>query len=161
MRQMMHVFSAVAFVFGTVAGCGTTVRPNVRAGDGNPPSGMFPGGRLGPRPDSDRGMPDESQPIVDEVCRAQAMRSGWIAIRYVQGEGDCPVSTDSANTYTVAVIERHSHKPVGAMMTVCADQTIPREWVRASNRDASGTCQGARVGEGASTVMVIRKVASR
>jgi hypothetical protein len=86
------------------------------------------------------------------------MRSGWIATRYLQGAENCPESTDPENPYTAAVIERYSHKPVGATMVVCADQSIPRQWVREYPRDVRATCQGARVRDGAPTVMVIRRV---
>ena len=89
------------------------------------------------------------------------MRSDWIATRYAQGAENCPESTDPENPYTAAIIERYIHKPVGATMVVCADQRIPRQWQREYNRDERATCPGARVRDGASTIMVIRRVAER
>jgi len=50
--------------------------------------------------------------------------------------------------------------PLDATMTVCADQTIPMNWVREYNRDVRATCEGARVRDGAPTVMVIRRVSA-
>ena len=155
MRQRFHVLGAVTIALTLVAGCGTTVRPHVRTGGTDQPPGMLPGGRLSPRPDG--GVADEVQPVIDQVCRAQATRSGWIAIRYLQGAENCPESTDPENRYTAAVIERYSHKPIGATMVVCADQPVPRHWVRESNRDERANCPGARVRDGAPTVMVIRR----
>lgn len=161
MRQPFQVLGAVTFALTVVAGCGTVVRPHVSTGGTAQPTGAPPGGRLSPRPDSDRGVADDAHPIVDQVCRAQAMRSGWIATRYLQDAGNCPESTDPENPYTAAVIERYSHKPIGAAMVVCADQPVPRQWVREYNTDVRATCQGARVRDGAATVMVIRRVSDR
>lgn len=160
MRQSFYALRAVAFALTLGAGCGTTVRPHVRGGT-DQPTGTLPGGRLGPRFDPELGVPDETRPVVDQICRAQAMRSGWIATRYLQGAENCPASTDPENPYTAAVIERYSHKPVGATMVVCADQSIPRQWVREHNQDVRASCEGARVRDGASTVMVIRRVSER
>ena len=158
MRQPFHVLGAVTFALTLVAGCGTTVRPHVSGGGTDQPSGILPGGRLSPRPDTERGVADEAHPVIDQVCRAQAMRAGWIATQYLQGVENCPVSTDPENPYTGAVIERYSHKSVGATMVVCADQSVPRQWVREYNQDVRATCQGARVRDGSPTVMVIRRV---
>ena len=158
MRRPFHVLGAATLALTLVAGCGTTIRPHIRSGGTDQPSGILPGGRLSPRPDAERGGADEAHPVIDQVCRAQAMRSGWIATRYLQGAENCPESTDPENPYTAAVIVRYSHKPVGATMVVCADQAVPRQWVREYNRDVGATCQGARVRDGAPTVMVIRRV---
>lgn len=152
------MLGAVTFALIVAAGCGTTIRPHVRSGGTDQPSGVQPGGRLGPRSDPDPGVADEIHPVIDQVCRAQAMRSGWIATRHLQGAENWPESTDPENPYTAAVIERYSHKPVGATMVVCADQSIPRQWVREYPRDVRAACHGARVRDGAPTVMVIRRV---
>ena len=160
MRQPIHVLGAVTLTLTLVAGCGTTFRPHVRTGGTDQPPGMLPGGRLSP-PDGDRVGADEPQPVIAQVCRVQAMRSGWIATRYLQSAENCPESTDPENPYNGAVIERYSHKPVGATMVVCADQLVPRQWVREHNQDVRATCQGARVRDGAPTVMVIRRVSER
>lgn len=155
MRNALCILSSLTFI----AGCHTTVRPNVSVGTA-PSPGMMPGGRLG-RPDAERGVPDETQPLIDEVCRTQAMRSGWIAIRYLKGGENCPAPTDADNQYNAAVIERYNLKPIGATMVICADQPIPRDWVREYNQDLRATCEGARVRDGAATVVMIRRVSGR
>jgi hypothetical protein len=86
------------------------------------------------------------------------MPSGWIAIRYIPGAENCPESTDPENPYTAAVIQRYSQLPFGATIVVCADQPIPRQWVRDFNRDVRASCDGARVRAGAPTAVVIRRV---
>lgn len=139
------------------AGCGITVRPHVRAGGSEPPA-LLPGNRANPRPDVGTG---ETTPVIDQVCRTNAIRTGWLAIRYFEVAENCPKSTDPENPYNGAVIERYSQKPVGTTMTVCADQTIPRDWVREHNRDVQAGCPGARVRDGDRTVMVIRRVSQR
>ena len=96
--------------------------------------------------------------MIDEVCRVHSVRSGWIAIRYVESTLNCPKSTDPEDPYTTAIIERYSHKTIGETMVVCADQPVPREWVREYRQDVSGDCAGARVREGSPTVMQIRRV---
>ena len=157
MRQSFGLLAAITVGLTAAAGCGTSIRPHVRTGGSSPPSAAL-GPRLSPRPDSDRSDVDDSRPLVDRICRTQPMRAGWIATSYLRGTDNCPESTDPENPYTVAVIERYSHLPVGATLVVCADQRIPRQWARESNRDVRATCEGANVGEGAPTVMMIRRV---
>jgi hypothetical protein len=157
MRLSFALLAATSLGMASLPGCGTTVRPHVRAGGSGPPT-RLPGTRVNPRPDPERGDVDDSQPVVDQICRTQAMRAGWIATRYLRGADDCPESTDPENPYTAAVIERYSHRPIGSTMVVCADQAIPRQWVRDSNREVHTTCEGARVRDGVPTVMVIRRV---
>ncbi len=160
MRPSFHTFCATTIALLIASGCGTTIRPRVGAGGSDQPPGIPPGDRLGPLigPGS---VADNVQPVVDEVCRVSATRSGWIAIRYLRDEKNCPASTDPENPYTVAVIERYHEKQVGTTMVVCADQSVPHGWVRESNRDVRTTCEGARVRDGSPTVMTIRRVASR
>lgn len=146
--------------FASVAACGVTVRPHVRTGGSEQPPGVLPGGRLSPRPDPE-GTTDEATPIIDQVCRTTAIRTGWLAIRYFESGEDCPKSTDPGNAYNAAVIERYSLKPIGATMVVCADQTIPRDWVRDHDQDSGAGCPGARVREGERTAITIRRVTQR
>ena len=126
MQRTLKVVVATTLSLGFLVGCGTTVRPFVRTGGSGAASGGSPGGQLSPRPDSDRASRDDAQPIVDEICRSEPMRAGWIATRYLRDAGNCAASTDPENPYTAAVIERYSHLPVGSTMVVCADQSIPR-----------------------------------
>lgn len=160
MRQF-RVTGALTFGLTFIAACGITVRPHVRTGGGEQPPGIVPGDRMNPRPDSDVSSTVETTPVVDKVCRTNAMRTGWLAIRYLDEEENCPKSTDPENRYNAAVIERYSLKPVGATMTVCADQTIPRDWVREHNQEVGANCPGARVREGERTAVTIRRVAQR
>ena len=145
-----------------LVGCGTTIRPHVSTGERDRLGGAPPAGRLGPRltPENET-TGSTSSPLVDQICRAHAMRSGWLATRYTEDAGACPKSTDPENSLNAAVIERYSHLPVGATMVVCADQPVPRDWQREYNRDVRATCPGARVQEGAPTVLVIRRVSAR
>ena len=160
MRPSFHTLCVTAIALLIVTGCGMTIRPRVDAGGSDQPPAIPPGNRLGPRTGPGN-LADDAKPVVDEVCRVNATRSGWIAIRYIRDEKNCPAPTDAENPYTVAVIERHYDKPVGTTMVVCADQSIPRDWIRESNPDVRATCQGARVRDGAPTAMVIRRVSSR
>ena len=158
MRRSVHSLGAASFAVMLMSGCGTTIRPHVSTG-GLDGQRMFPPGqRLGPQ----RGPESVAEPdvgtTVDKICRSRGMRSGWIATRYAEDTGNCPESTDPENPYTVAVIERYSHRPVGSTMAVCADQPVPREWVREHNRDERISCPGARVRDGAPTAIMIRRV---
>lgn len=157
MRQWTLLVGALSMAF--VAGC--SVRPHVRAGGTEQPPGLLPGGRLSPRPDPNAGTADETTPVIDQVCRTTATRTGWLAVRYFESGEDCPKSTDPQNPYNAAMIERYSLKPIGATMVICADQTIPRDWVRESNQDAGAGCPGARVREGERTAVTIRRVSQR
>lgn len=159
MRHAVHTIGSAIFFSLLMTGC-STVRPHV--GTGNEPPAVFPtGGRLGPRSGPDYQDPSGARPLIDEICRTQAMPSGYIAIRYLQRDGDCPASTDPGNAYNVMVIEYYRNKPVGAVMVVCADQSVPRDWVREYRVDARADCPGARVRDNAPTVVEIRRVALR
>ncbi len=158
MRRSFNGLGAVIAALTLVGGCGVTVRPRLGSGDSGQPSSVYPDARVRPRPAPAVGQLNASQPAVDQVCRTQPMRSGWIATSYLQAGDNCPRSTDPENSYNAAVIERYSDKPVDTTLVVCADQTIPLNWVREYNRDVRATCEGARVRDGESTVMVIRRV---
>ena len=160
MRPSFQTLCATAIALMMVTGCGTTIRPRVGAGGSDQPPGIPAGDRLGPRMGPGN-VADDAQPVVDEICRVSATRSGWIAIRYIRDEKNCPASTDPGNPYTVAVIERYFDKQVGTTMVVCADQTVPHGWVRESNQNVRTACEGARVRDGLPTVMSIRRVSAR
>ena len=161
MRLSAKVLGAATLVLTMLAGCGTVIRPHVSTGDSDRPLGSPPRDRLGPRLAPNHEESPDANPMVDQVCRVHAMRSGWIATRYAESTLNCPKSTDPDDPYTTAIIERYSHKPIGASMVVCADQPVPRQWVREYGRDISGDCPGARVREGSPTVMVIRRVSGQ
>lgn len=161
MRPFPRIRVTLAVGLTLLTACGTTIRPHVSVGgDGRPP-GAFPGGRLDPRPDEDRANAEYDGRTIDQVCRTQAARPGWLATRYLEGAENCPRSTDAENRYNVAVIERYSHLQVGTTLVVCADQPIPRDWVRERNQEVRSSCEGARVKDGEPTVMMIRRIGSR
>src|SRR5262245_30788354 len=147
-----HVLSTLVVAL-VLVGCGSSIRP--RLGRGPEPSD-FPQG--GPRPTRDLDPPGDAVPVIEKVCRSQAPRSGWIVTSYIQGAPNCPISTDSSNAYNGAIIERFGSKPVGSTIVVCADQAIPRLWVREYAQEAGTACPGARVRDGEPTAMVIRRV---
>lgn len=161
MRRFPYLSATLALALALLTACGSTIRPRVSVGGGGQPPSPFPGGQLSPRPDEERSNPEYEGRTVDQVCRTQAARPGWIATRYVQGAENCPKSTDADNRYNGAVIERYSHLQVGTVLVVCADQPIPREWVRERDQDVRSSCEGARVRDNEATVMVIRRVSSR
>jgi hypothetical protein len=161
MRLSVHVVGAATVILTLLAGCGTIIRPHVSTGGNDRLAGSPPTERLGPRLAPENETAPGTSSLVDQVCRVHAMRSGWIATRYIEAAGDCPESTDPENLHNAAVIERYSHLPVGATMAVCADQPVPRDWVREHNREVKASCPGARVQEGAPTVFVIRRVSAR
>jgi hypothetical protein len=126
-----------------IAACGTSIRP--RLGGATQPSSRL---------DS----PTDPVPTVEKVCRSHATRSGWITTSYFQYAETCPKSPDSTNAYNGAIIERYSHYPVGTTMVVCADQPVPRRWVREYRIEAGTACPGASVRDGEATAIVIRRV---
>jgi hypothetical protein len=164
----MTVLSRIAVIVATtlLVGCGVSVQPRVGMGDGD---GFGRGGSLGtpqvPRPGSlpgatpgrPAGGPIESA-MIDYVCRAAPMPSGWIAIAYQEGGENCVRSTDPDNPFTVAMIQRYDTAPVATTMTVCADQRVPRNWARERGLAPGSGCAGARVGEGQPTAVVIRRI---
>ena len=160
MRPSIHVLGAVTLVL-MLAGCGSGVRPQITVGEPDRTFGGPPRDRLGPRLAPDRDEERDKNPMVDEVCRVNAVRSGWIATRYTESTLNCPKSTDPDDSYNAAIIERYSHKQIGETMVVCADQPVPREWVREYPRDVNASCPGARVREGSPTVMTIRRQSAR
>jgi hypothetical protein len=135
--------AALVLTLLVIAACGTTIRP-----------------RLGgvTQPSSRLDSPTDPAPTVEKVCRSHATRSGWITTSYFQNAETCPKSSDSTNAYNGAIIERYSQYPVGTTMVVCADQPVPRRWVREYGREAGTACPGASVPDGEVTAMVIRRV---
>jgi hypothetical protein len=137
-----------------VAGC-TMAVPR---GEAWPPPGTpgDPSGTIGTQPPSEPGMAGVRL-AVDRVCRARGVPRGWVATAYVSAGEACPRWRDDDGGYNAAVIERHEGRPVGTRMTVCADQGVPRGWMRETMRDTRVQCVGARVAEGRPTTMVIRR----
>jgi hypothetical protein len=140
-------------MLGVLAGCGMTVRPH-----GGVPGAGQPGDEtLGPFPPSPVTGGEDRGPVVDRICRARGAPSGWVVVAYEIGGRDCPPPRDAENPYTVSVIERHDRRPVGSQVAICADQRVPRGWVRHWTPDELGECPGTRVGDGAPTRVLIRR----
>jgi len=158
MRQPICRLSALTLVLLLLAGCGATIQPRVGSGGTDRIPGPSPESQPGPRSAPALGDVADGRSLIDQICRTRPMPSGWIALRYTTGGENCPASTDPENPYTVAVIERYSHKPVGATMVVCADQAVPRDWARERSPGLRAECPGARVRADAPTVFVIRRI---
>lgn len=155
--RMRFRFRAALILSAALVGCGPMPVPVAMGGpDG---WGRPPEENLGPfaRPGTPTGGTLGSRGLVDQICRTQAMPTGWIAIAYMDEGDKCP-RTDEANRYNAMTIERYAGKPVGSVMYVCADQGVPRHWIRDGSPPGSGECPGARVGEGRPTMLAIRRI---
>jgi hypothetical protein len=143
-----------------LASCGVTVRPHTGTGDDVPRPGMpAPGDAQAPAPPS-RGptsAPD-ARPDVDRICRSTSVPRGWIAVAYEAAPAGQCLGYRGEQGFAVAVIERHDRKPVGSIMIVCADQPIPRSWMREHPREPLPGCEGARVRSGNATSYAIRRL---
>jgi hypothetical protein len=156
MKQSVRNLSALSVLIVLLAGCGVSVYP--RMGSGTDPSPIPTDDTLRPGPPSPWGGDTEIRPMIQEICRARPTPPGWVIIAYAVGGSACPASTDANDPYNVAVIERHSERPVGSTMIICADQAVPRDWVRGRAPYEDADCPGARVGDDAPTVSMIRRV---
>src|SRR5690242_5270798 len=91
------------------------------------------------------------------ICRSSAWPSGWIAIAYESSPKECPSSSERVS-YNVATIARYDTQARGQTLEVCADQTIPRGWIREGDDDTTGdACPGAGKGD-ASVTRRIRRI---
>lgn len=141
-----------------LAACGISLHPRVEADP-------YPGSARGAIPGPDRGPatfpapPDrtEGDGVVRRVCRTGTTPGGWIAISYAF-DPDCPRSPDPEDSSNAAVIQRYSNQPVGARLTVCADQKLPMGWTRDPDQGPEDGCPGASVGEGQRQTFVMRRI---
>lgn len=140
----------LALLIGACSLPSTEIRsgPDRPGGDPLPPPEMFP------TPDRPEGRAPQQD--VREACRAAPAPRGWIAIRYVAREGECP-GLPFYDGYTGVLLQYYADKPVGTMLVVCADQPPPRGWLR-DWAPESESCPGARVDEGEPTAVAIRRV---
>jgi hypothetical protein len=148
----------LGFVVLVLSGCGATFEPRLGTGGTERPPSPYPEEYVGPAPSPVLGGESDGRSFIDLICRTQPMPSGWIAVRYEVGGDRCPQPTGAGNPFTVAMIERYTGKAIGQTMIVCADQRLPRNWVRARNQEASAECPGARVRPDAPTAFVIRRL---
>ena len=143
-----------------LAGC-STVRPFVPAPippttATQPPMrpGLPPDGN--PTPMTPPSLRDnDNVPLIKRQCRGASVPRQYVVVSYEQSTA-CPKVVNE-NEYTVAVIERISDKQIGAFMTVCGDQVVPRGWARDYQVSAEVACPGARVSAGNPTAIVITK----
>lgn len=160
---IVHRRLLLALAILVLPGCGMSLEPRVGAGGSDPARSPVPTpGRAFPLPGTfplPGATPDPAGAgVLRRICRTSSVPRGWIAIRYVADADECPTSPDAENRYTAAVIQRYSGEPIGAVLTVCADQRIPSGWVRDRDPESTDGCLGARVRDGAPTTRVIRRV---
>ena len=156
---MVRVFAALfpLAVVPLLVSCGGTIQP--RTGEQVPTVGRLPGSLA--RPDQPTPAPStdlQARSMFDQICRGAAMPHGWVAVRYTADEHACPKRLDADNPYTLAVIYRYADLPIGASLTVCADQPRPANWTLASDEAARDGCPGARVAAGKPTAYLMRRV---
>lgn len=156
MKQRVRDLSTLSVLVVLLAGCGASFYP--RMGSGTDRSPIPTDDTLRPGPPSPLGADTDVRPAIEQICRARPTPSGWIIIAYAAGGEACPASREADDLYNVAVIERLSERPVGSTMIVCADQAVPRNWVRERSPYEEAACPGARVGDDAPTVSLIRRI---
>jgi hypothetical protein len=154
MLQTLFRPGALAIAILLLAGCGVTFHPRV---GGDQPPIPTDEGLAGPAPARVHGGA-ESGLMVEQLCRARGTPRGWVVVAYAIGGENCPPSRDAEDPYNVKLIERYADKRLGSTMIVCADQAVPRNWVRSGMPEGRADCPGARVSDGAPTVMAIRRV---
>jgi len=89
------------------------------------------------------------------VCRG-AEGSGWIAVDYITDAEACAMSRSPNGT---AVVVPLANTVTGGMLTVCADQPVPRDWHRVQLHPGDGRCppRGTSSEAGPATVMTIQR----
>ena len=162
------LFTVITLAASVLSAC-TAVRPRASTtGSGSSRGGLVEPRRPGRSPGGsdigERGLPvgtpaavaGRAAGSVRRVCRTGSRPSGWIAVAYVSaGEGDCPARSDSAAT--VAVLTYYPDLPRDAVLDVCADEPVPRNWMKDdTGPDASDSCPGAV--KSGSTTKRIRRV---
>ena len=96
---------------------------------------------------------------VRRVCRG-SRPGGYIAIDYVASDSTvCPSAPTRRSIYGTALVVRYSDLPVGEEISVCADQSIPADWIRARLDPDDPRCpEDSPPKEPRPTVMTIRRV---
>lgn len=93
---------------------------------------------------------------VRRVCRG-SRPGGWIAIEYVADSTTCGRPAAQRSGYPVALIVSYRDLLVGESLEVCADEGIPRGWIKDRELSEDLRCPSDR-GSKEPTVMVIRRV---
>ena len=98
--------------------------------------------------------------VADErrVCRSGSRPTGWIAVAYVSGNGECPAHAGGDSVYTAAIVARYADRPRDTILDVCADERLPSGWVveQAGVSDVNGSCPGASRNGGSETRRIRR-----
>ncbi len=158
-------------ILATLAGLGAAACTSIRVGGSGDETGGagtvgLPTGPVGtiPRPGTTGSAPQPGAAHAGletrTICRSEQRPSGWIAIDFVDGGSRCPKAAASASERATSgvVIARYSNQPVGALMEVCANQLIPRDWHWESGAAPDAArCPGA-ASDGRPTVRVMRRV---
>jgi hypothetical protein len=168
MRLHPRVLAAAVSLLAACSALQPTARVHGGAGGHEPRSALGPSA-IGETPDPTLapGL-DPSRPAIHgtadrptapaerRVCRHGSWPSGWIAVSYVAGAGDCP-KTGRDEAYPVAVIVRYSNQPTHAQLDVCMDQSVPAGWVEEHGAEGSGDqCPGAAASGGGTTKRIRR-----
>lgn len=77
------------------------------------------------------------------ICRNQAIPREWVAVDYVSSPSCPPVSGGKESGPNSMLLTRYSVLPPETLLTVCADQRMPKDWVREPLESAeaeSGRC---------------------
>jgi hypothetical protein len=91
-----------------------------------------------------------------EQCRYAPRPNGWLAIGYRRLGDECMTKDDEP--YNGVLLQKVRDLPSGRIVEVCADQSIPIEWLRMAG-SADSVCEGARVKEGKPTAIRILRTA--
>jgi len=96
---------------------------------------------------------------VRRVCRG-SRPGGYIAIDYVASDSTvCPSGPTRRSTYGTALVVRYADLPIGEEISVCADQGVPSDWIRARLDPDDPRCpEDSPPKEPRPTVMTIRRV---
>jgi hypothetical protein len=150
---------------GGTAGTGSSRGP----GDALTGRSVSPRGPVDPSAGGDlggQGVPvaargnDGSHAVADErrVCRSGSRPSGWVAVAYVSGNGQCPARSGSDSAFSAVVLARYTVLPVHATLDVCADERVPQGWVVDGTQpgDVSESCPGAGPNGGSATRRIRR-----
>lgn len=141
---------------------GVSARP--RVGGSLPSGSTLGGGRelLGGamdslrrrEPESVRRGPADARPLRESerrVCRTGGWPRGWVATSYEEAQdGECARRPGASNRYNAAIIVALAAQPVGSVLTMCADQVIPRDWEPVHmdvTEEGISRCPGAGDGE--------------
>jgi hypothetical protein len=89
------------------------------------------------------------------VCRG-SQPGGWVAVDYVTDTIACPTKHGTSAANGTAVLLNLNAVLVGDEIEVCADQRVPRNFIRLENVDAGGRCASLGSSD-RPMVMVIRR----